>query len=326
MAHALLPPLPDVVHRSAAMQKAWNRIERVARFDVPVLLAGETGVGKDVAARAIHLGSPRAGEPFVAIDCAAIAPGVAESELFGHVRGAYTGAERTRAGAFARAGRGTLFLDEVAELSPDLQTKLLRVLVSGTFVPVGSDVEVEHRARVVAATCRDLPALVAEGRFREDLYRRLAVVVVRIPPLRERPEDVDALLDVFAAEAARRLGHPVRIAPDARAAARRHRWPGNVRALQNAVLRAAALNEGRIDARALLAEDPPGGAVRDAIHVPRGTYEQMRAYLLRQVVAECGSIRRAASVLEVPRSTLAEWIKRGGGRPPRRRPSAPRTG
>ncbi len=320
MAHAILSPLPDVVRHSPAMQKVWNRIERLARFDLPVLLAGETGVGKDVAARAIHLGGPRAGEPFVAINCAAIAPGVAESELFGHVRGAYTGAERTRAGAFARAGRGTLFLDEVAELAPNMQAKLLRVLENGSFVPVGADVEVEHRARIVAATCRDLPALVAEGRFREDLYHRLGVVVVRIPPLRERPEDIDALLDVFAAEAARRLGHPVRITPDARTAARRHRWPGNVRALKNAVLRAAALHEGRIDARALLSEEGSGAATckapRDAIPVPRGTYRQMRAHLLRQIVAECGSIRQAASVLDVPRSTLAEWIKRCDGAAP----------
>lgn len=314
MARPIPPSVPEVVCRSPAMRATWRKLERIAHFDLPVLLCGETGVGKDVAARTLHLRSARRHEPFVAVNCAAIARGVAESELFGHVRGAYTGAERTRGGAFVRAGGGTLLLDEIAELPLELQAKLLRVLENGTFVPVGSDVEVVHRARVVAATCRDLPRLVAEGRFREDLYHRLSVVVVRIPALRERREDIGPLLDAFGAEAARRLGRPVHVTASARVAAERHAWPGNVRALKNAVLRAAALNDGLVDGDVLLAEPAPApssapGAC-DVIVVPRGTYREMQAHLLRHVVAEHGSIRRAAAALAVPRSTLAEWLKR----------------
>ncbi len=315
MLEPIVPPPPEPVTRSPVMRRLYQRLVRVAPFDLPVLLTGETGTGKEVAARALHRQGANPREPFVALNCAAIAPSVAESELFGHVRGAFTGADRTRPGAFVRARHGTLFLDEVAELSLDLQAKLLRVLETGRLVPVGADVEVEHRARVVAATCRDLAAMVVQGRFREDLLHRLGVVVLRIPPLRERPEDIDPLLDAFADEAARRLGHPVTITDDARRVARRSPWPGNVRALKNAVLRAAALEGGVVDAEALLR--PTGLETRaapsraaDAIAVPRGTYDQMRAHLLQTVLSECGSIRRAAAALGVPRSTLAEWLKK----------------
>ncbi len=308
-------PAPVVVRRAPAIVRTYEALERIAPLAAPLLLLGETGSGKELAAAHAHACSPRARAPFVAINCAAIPGQLAESELFGHVRGAFTGATRTRAGAFSRADGGTLFLDEIGELPLAVQAKLLRVLDSQRFSSVGSEVEVETDVRVIAATCRDLARMVAEGRFREDLYHRLGVFPLRVPPLRERVEDIGPLMEVFAQQAARDLGHPVHVSACARAAARRYPWPGNVRELRNAVLRAATLGGGRVDARALFppANDPttPPSRAQERVSVRIGDYTSMRHALLRAVVEREGSIRRAARVLAVPRSTLSTWLRAG---------------
>jgi len=339
-AHAAL----GMLGHSPAFRSVERTLRRLAHLRRPVLLRGETGTGKELAARYLHeLGVRRAG-PFVAINCGAIVDGLAESELFGHVKGAFTGAHRQHVGAFERADRGTLFLDEIGELPLLLQAKLLRVLETSRVHPVGSEEEVVVDARIVCATHRDLEAMVVAGRWREDLYHRLGVLVVHLPPLRERPEDIPLLLERFAREAADELGRPVVLAPEAVAAARRHPWPGNVRALKNAVLRAAALVDGPIGASQLLdgpaPPDPPPtadlpaarwgrvAATRnpgpDAVAPPRaseseraggvvigrGDWASMNRELLARAVAEYGSIRRAAVALGIPRSTLGAWLKR----------------
>lgn len=215
-------------------------VERVAPSDCSVLLTGETGTGKGEVARALHRGSPRAAAPFVHVNCAALSPSVIESELFGHERGAFTDASIRRLGCFERAQGGTLFLDEVAELAADLQAKLLRVLHDRRYERVGGSVPLAMGARVVAATNRSLQAEVIAGRFRSDLYYRLAVVELEIPPLRQRPEDLEALIDEISRGLAGRLGVEVKTPTDcARQILGRHGWPGNVRELMNLVERVA---------------------------------------------------------------------------------------
>ncbi len=278
---------------------------------MPVLIRGETGSGKEVAARLLHDDGPRANAPFVAVNCAAIVTGLAESELFGHVRGAFTGAHRDHAGAFERADGGTLFLDEVGELPAAVQAKLLRVLEVGRVTPLGASHEKIVHARVVAATHRDLEAMVADGSFREDLFFRLGVLTVDLPALRDRPEDIAPLVHRFADDAARVLGRPVRVHDDAIAAATGGMWPGNVRQLRNVVLRAAVLGDGEVTAQALSLHGPPKPTTpSDCVTIARGDYDSMKRQLLEQVVAAEGSIRRASEVLRVPRSTLGAWLRR----------------
>ena len=215
-------------------------VERVAPSDCSVLLTGETGTGKGEVARALHWGSPRAAAPFVHVNCAALSPSVIESELFGHERGAFTDASIRRLGCFERAEGGTLFLDEVAELAAGLQAKLLRVLHDRRYERVGGSVPLAMGARVVAATNRSLQAEVVAGRFRSDLYYRLAVVELEIPPLRQRPEDLEALINEISCGLAGRLGVEVKAPTDcARQVLGRHGWPGNVRELMNLVERVA---------------------------------------------------------------------------------------
>ncbi len=314
-----------------AMERARRMLRRVAPLPHCVLVQGETGTGKELAARMLHDASPRRDAPFVAINCGAIPAHLAESELFGHLRGAFTGAHRDRAGAFVRAAGGTLFLDEVGELPLPLQAKLLRALEVGTVLPVGAEQDVQVDARIVAATHRDLPTMVAEGRMREDLVHRLAIFVVQLPPLRERTADIELLVAHFAALAERETGVPVRVEPAAIAAARRHDWPGNLRGLKNAVLRAAVHGDGLVTADGLCARGPwsvasfddatgPGGMV-----IPRGSFASMKRAILQQVVAEAGSIREAAQVLDIPRSTLGAWLAVDPAEPRPRRAAAGRT-
>ena len=222
---------------SPAMRRIFGILEVVAPSDATVLLGGETGTGKDVVARAVHAASRRAAYPFVVVDCAAIAGNLIESELFGHTRGAFTGAVAARAGAFLDANRGTLFLDEIGELPLELQPKLLRVLEAGTIKHVGDDRHRPVDVRVIAATHRDLDAEVRAGRFRQDLYYRLAIVPVRLPPLRDRPEDIAPLVRHFLRE----LGRDDFELPAATLAEMQaYRWPGNVRELRNVVAQAVA--------------------------------------------------------------------------------------
>jgi transcriptional regulator with PAS, ATPase and Fis domain len=320
LAQAELPEGP-VVGNSPRFREVLRTLERAARVRSPVLLRGETGTGKEMAARVVHRGSERRQQPFVALNCGAIPEPLAESELFGHVRGAFTGAHRDRQGAFLRADGGTLLLDEVAELPPLIQAKLLRVLETGRVLPVGAEQELPVDVRIVAATHRDLEAMVAAGELREDLYHRLGVITVRLPPLRERPEDIPALLRHFAGRATLELGYPVELTDAAIAAAMRYEWPGNIRALRNAVLRAGALADGPVEAAALVPVVAPSSEPSPDTHVlvPRGDYESMHRALIERIVEEEGSVRQAAKALRLPRSTLGRWLRRAdafGGRWP----------
>jgi len=235
-----------MVGASPAMARLFERCDRVAPTDVTVLIQGESGTGKELVAQALHRRSSRAQGPFVPINCAAVAATLQESELFGHIRGAFTGAHKDRKGRFEQAHGGTLFLDEVAELSADLQAKLLRVLQERTLYRVGGDRQISVDVRVVAASHRDLGDLVAEGSFREDLYYRLAVFELRTPPLRDRGRDVMLLAERFLASACGRMGRSIPgIHPEATARLVAHGWPGNVRELRNA-METAAVTAGEV--------------------------------------------------------------------------------
>ena len=247
----------------AAIGRVLEVAAKVARSDSSVLLRGESGTGKEVLARAIHANGPRAGGPLVAVHCAALSPALLESELFGHVRGAFTGADRDRAGRFEQADGGTLFLDEIGDVPAETQVKLLRVLQERTFERVGGDRKISVDVRVIAATHRDLEALIAAGDFREDLFYRLNVVPIELPPLRERPEDLPELAYSFLHAAARKADRAVtRIDEDALTVLLRHRWPGNVRELRNVMERAVVLADtGTVTLADLPAELAP---LRDA--------------------------------------------------------------
>ena len=261
---------PGVIHfsglvaRSQAMQNIFRLIENLAESDATVLLSGESGTGKELVARAFHLHSGRRSGAFVAVNCAALPGELLESELFGHVRGAFTGAVRDRAGRFELAEHGTLFLDEIGDLPLSLQGKLLRVLQERTFERVGESRTRESDARILAATHLDLSRAVREGRFREDLYYRLRVVPVEVPPLRARREDVEPLTRHLLARAARRSGREVRLSPDALRALLAYDWPGNVRELENALEYALAVCRRQT----ILPEDLPAEARLPARSVP----------------------------------------------------------
>jgi two-component system response regulator HydG len=260
-----------LVGRSEPMLKVLEQVRRIAVTDATVLVLGASGTGKELVARAVHDASPRKDRPFVSVSCAAIPEGLLESELFGHERGAFTGAVRRKLGRFELASEGTLFLDEVGEIPPSVQVKLLRVLQERRFERVGGEASVEVDVRVVSATNRDLQKMVAEGRFREDLYYRLNVVPIRLPPLRDRPGDVEELARCFAARAAPRIGRRVEgFTPEALELLRRHAWPGNVRELENVVAQALVFAEGPW----VRPEDLPEGLRRPAaaatLPVPTG--------------------------------------------------------
>ncbi|MFL5320919.1 MAG: sigma-54-dependent transcriptional regulator [Myxococcaceae bacterium] len=229
---------------SKAMASVWQLIERVASSPrSTVLITGESGTGKELVARAVHWRSARAGNPFIAVNCGALAESVLESELFGHVKGSFTGAIRDRPGLLSSAGDGTVFLDEIGEISPAMQVKLLRVLQERTVKPVGSSQEIPFGARVLAATNKELEAEVKAGRFREDLFFRLNVIGIRVPPLRERPDDIPALATHFLKRMAEELGRPrLAFAPETLRLMQEYRFPGNVRQLENVVERAATLS------------------------------------------------------------------------------------
>jgi DNA-binding NtrC family response regulator len=290
-------------------------IERAAPSDCSVLLTGETGTGKGEIARAVHRGSSRAAGPFVHVNCAALSPGVIESELFGHERGAFTDASMRRSGRFEQADDGTLFLDEVAELAADLQAKLLRVLHDRSYERVGGSAPLTMRARVVAATNRSLQAEVRAGRFRSDLYYRLAVVELELPPLRQRLDDLPALIDAIRRSLAARLGVAVG-APTAAACdvLGRHAWPGNVRELVNLLERVAICWPERIFDRevallALGAQAGPGQA-------PRSLSQEVPVFDLGTVAEGLahygGNISKLARALGLPRSTLRYRLARLG--------------
>ncbi|MFZ5475165.1 MAG: sigma-54 interaction domain-containing protein [Myxococcota bacterium] len=266
-----------LVARSPAMLRVVHMVDSLQRSDVPVLITGESGTGKEVVARALHARSVRSHGPFVAINCGALPGELLESELFGHVRGAFTGAVRDRVGRFEAARGGTLFLDEIGEMPPALQVKLLRVLQDGRYERVGENATRQLEARVVAATNADLEDAIERGTFREDLYYRLCVVPIHVPPLRERPEDVAPLAHFVAARINRRDGRALRLAPDLLRVMEHMPWPGNVRELENALEYAFVVCDGETiypqhlpaHAPRRAANDGESGRIRSALEAAR---------------------------------------------------------
>jgi DNA-binding NtrC family response regulator len=304
---------PELVAASAPMRELLELVDRAARSKAPVLVYGETGTGKEVIARRLHFASDRAAGPFVAVNATAFSAGVLESELFGHERGAFTGASGARAGCFERADGGTLLLDEIGEIAVDFQAKLLRVLQEGEVLRVGGDRPKPIDVRIVAATNKDLRREVDQGRFREDLYFRLAVIPVHVPPLRQRREDVLALAEHFLERHARSVGRALEFSDDARRVLAQHAWPGNVRELENAVERAVVLARGDsigredllLDAAARSAA-PQGGSLQDAL-------DRAAAERIHSAIAAAGGRRAdAAATLGIERTTLYRLMKRLG--------------
>jgi transcriptional regulator with PAS, ATPase and Fis domain len=285
--------------------------DRVTASDVPVLFVGESGTGKELVARAVHANGPRARRPFVTENCAAVPEPLLESTLFGHVRGAFTGAAASRAGLFEVADGGTLFLDEIGEMSPAMQTKLLRVLQDGEVRPVGGNRARSVDVRVLAATHRDLEALVAAGRFREDLFYRLNVVMLRIPALRERTDDIPLLVAHLLEKHA--AGRGLKVTRAAMDRLVRFPWPGNVRQLENEIRRALVLADGRIDVAELsqdVARGGPGASRGSGLDL-RTRVDALEAELVREAMAKSGGNQtRAAELLGVSRFGLQKMIRR----------------
>ncbi len=303
---------PEIIGSSPAMQEVYGLMNRVIPTDAAVLLLGETGTGKELVARAIHYNGPRQRQAFVCVNCGAIPEGLLESELFGTVKGAYTGAVADRRGLFETAHGGTVFLDEIADMPMSLQPKLLRVLQSGEARPVGGTRTTNIDARVISATNRDLDALVREGKFREDLYYRLNVFPFELPPLRRRLDDIPLLAHHFLAAAAKRLNKPVRgIEPQALALLAGYAWPGNVRQLENVIERATVLAAGAQLAAAdiiLPAAKPSGPGTID----PSSSMAAIEKRTVLERLRQFGGNRsRTAASLGISRRTLlnklAEW-------------------
>jgi transcriptional regulator with GAF, ATPase, and Fis domain len=303
----------------------------VSASESAVLLRGESGTGKGVLARLLHANSPRAAKPFVAVHCSALSAGLLESELFGHVKGAFTGAHRDKVGRFELADGGTLFLDEIGDISLEVQIKLLRVLQEKTFERVGASEPVRVDVRIIAATHQNLEALIRQGRFREDLYYRLKVIDLFVPPLRERREDVPELALHFLGRFAQRCGKAVtQIEDDAVAALKAHPWPGNVRELENVLESAVVMAEGP----AVTVQDLPtevSRAYAEALKQPRRKWEgeeavpvhgiraereernqRERERLVRALAAADGNKAEAARALGLKRSTLVSRLKKHG--------------
>jgi two-component system response regulator FlrC len=318
----IVPPIePRLGYGDPAMQKVVEAIEKVAPTQATVLLLGESGTGKEVAARAIHELSERRDRPFMAVNCAALAETLLESELFGHEKGAFTGASERRRGRIELAEGGTFFLDEVAELKPELQAKLLRVLQERKFERVGGSRSIDADVRWIAATNRDLRAMMDEGRFREDLYHRLAVFPIRLPPLRERPGDILPLARTLLTRIARELGRkPLTLSPDAEKKLVSSRWPGNVRELANALERATILADGtRIEAEHIWIEavaSPPSAASSadrsSSMNDIKSLADLERDAIERTLRAVGGNRRRAAEILGIGERTLYDKLKRYG--------------
>ena len=306
------PPsrLADLVGRDARMIEIYKLVGQVAATRANVLIRGESGTGKELIARAIHDLSREAGEPFVPINCTALPATLLESELFGHVRGAFTGAQGDRRGKFALAGRGSIFLDEIGDTSADFQTKLLRVLQERQFYPVGADRPERTDARVIAATHRDLETMVAAGQFRADLYYRLRVVEIVVPPLRDRAGDLPLLAATLVRRAAAAVGRPEPVlTPDALAALARHAWPGNVRELENCLTRAVVVASGDVIRAEHLVLG--GGAAPEGPSGKLATLDEMeREHVLRVLAATRGHKARAAQILGISRPRLDRILAR----------------
>jgi transcriptional regulator with GAF, ATPase, and Fis domain len=332
---AFLERSPGIIGSSHAMRQVLEMVRKAAASPSAVLIYGESGTGKELLARALHDNSPRAGKRYVKVHCAALAPNLLESELFGHVKGAFTGAHRDKEGRFELANGGTLFLDEIGDISLEVQTKLLRVLQEKTFERVGSSEPVVVDVRVIAATHQDLEDLMRQKRFREDLYYRLKVIALHLPPLRERREDIPELVLHFLRQYAQRCGKAVtQIDDDALALLKSYSWPGNIRELENVIERAVVVMEG---ATVTEADFPPellrdvgdlawsadgdgdgadgeglglGLRVEPAERAERALRERER--LVRALAAAGGNKAEAARALGMARSTLVSRLKKFG--------------
>jgi len=306
--------LAEITGESVALRQVLHHVQTVARTTATVLVCGETGTGKELIARAIHTRGARPTGRFVKLNCAAVPPSLLESELFGHEKGAFTGALVRRAGRFELAHDGTLFLDEIGEMALELQPKLLRVLQEHEFERVGSCLTVASNARVVAATNRDLQLMVADRAFREDLYYRLNVFPIHVPPLRERREDIPLLTDAFVRRLARRLNKSIQgVSLSSMAKLQRHDWPGNVRELQNVLERAAILSTGPVLDVSLIEETRP------PLLAPLATGDALqdveRAHILQVLDKTNGVVggpKGAATRLGMKRSTLNFRMKKLG--------------
>jgi DNA-binding NtrC family response regulator len=310
-----------ILGRSRPMQKLFQLLETVARSNSTILVTGETGTGKEVVARAIHHNSPRRAHRFVALNCSAIPETLLEAELFGHVRGAFTGAVGTRQGRFEQAHKGTLFLDEVGTMSVALQMKLLRALQEREFERVGDNQTIKVDVRVIAATNSNLATMVADGAFREDLFYRLNVIPIQLPPLRDRREDIPVLARHFLEKFA--PGSAMQISQSAMRVLMGYQWPGNVRQLENAIERAVALSSGRkeIDVADLPPEiqDVPQASPapfvdfpEDGLDMPAYLHSIERDLIQRSLERTGGNRNKAAELLRIKRTTLVEKLKRLG--------------
>ncbi|NOY44208.1 MAG: sigma-54-dependent Fis family transcriptional regulator [Deltaproteobacteria bacterium] len=308
-----------IVGDSPAMQAVYRLIEKVADSDASVLITGESGTGKELVARAIHRQSRRADRPFVAVNCAAIPRELLESELFGHRKGAFTGAIRDKKGRFEEAAGGTIFLDEIGEMPLDLQPKILRALQEREITPVGSNEVIRVDARVVAATNRDLEAEIEEGRFREDLYYRLAVVPIHMPSLRERPEDVPLLVAHFLKKLA--PGKTIRVTPEALDALQRYPWKGNVRELENTIERLLVLRDSDtieledLPEKIRVPDQDPGLAGGFSFTLPPEgiSLEEVERAVIEEALRRTGwNQSRAARLLRIPRHILLYRMEKFG--------------
>ena len=314
--------IDGIVGRSAVMRDLFQLLETVAATSSTVLITGETGTGKELAARAIHHNSPRRAHRFVALNCSAIPETLLEAELFGHVRGAFTGAVGTRQGRLEQAHKGTLFLDEVGTMSPALQAKLLRVLQEREFERVGDSHTIKIDVRVIAATHSDLAKMVAEGSFREDLYYRLNVIPVQIPPLRDRREDIPLLVQHFLQRLAADGGKaPATVSQEAMRRLMAYPWPGNVRQLENAVERAVAFSHGRsqievgdlapeLQSQPVTTDSATAWFPDEGVDFERYIDGVELSLIKRSLERTRGNKRQAAKLLNLKRTTLIEKLKR----------------
>lgn len=320
----------DLVGHSPSIIGVMKTVARTAPSQASVLIFGETGTGKELVARTVHRYSERASARFVAVNCSALAEGLLESELFGHVRGAFTGAQSSRPGLFREADHGTLLLDEIGDISAALQSKLLRVLQEQEIVPVGAETPIRVDVRIIAATHRDLAALVKEGRFREDLYYRLNVVTITLPPLRERRQDIPLLIDNLLRRLSTKHDRgPVAVDPEAQRALLAYDWPGNVRELHNVLERALVLASQDVigpehlppEVRAThepapVAPSVTGDGSPATEMIPLSAIE--RRHVLAVLAASDGNRERAARVLQISRRTLSRMLQRWGLSTPHR--------
>ncbi|MBI5886028.1 MAG: sigma-54-dependent Fis family transcriptional regulator [Deltaproteobacteria bacterium] len=306
----------NIITKDPAMFEILALVRKVADYSTPVMIGGESGTGKELVARAIHYGGVRAGESFVAVNCGAIPPNLLESELFGHVKGAFTDAHRTKTGLFQEADRGTLFLDEIGELPMDLQVKLLRTLQEGEIRRVGDVKSIKIDTRVVAASVRDIKADIRAGRFREDLYYRLNVIEIKLPPLRERVEDIPGLVAHFIDKYAKKFGKRVKaVSPEVVAELKGYQWPGNIRELENVIERAMILEEGDVIGKAALpmreAAFDLGLCIpfTDSLSIKRAQEVIERELIVRALEKTGNNKTKAAELLDISMTALLYKIK-----------------